>query len=63
MMRIGMMLLKLSCYIGRYNWLVLGIPVNYNFLYLFFGSGRVSVMMRLGVDVTEIRLCYIGHYN
>ena len=24
------------CYIGRYNWLVFGIPVNYNFLYLVF---------------------------
>ena len=64
MMRIGMVLLKLSH-------VILGVIICWYWVYLliisFFilssGSSEVSVMLRLGVYVTEIRVCYIGHYN
>ena len=64
MMRIGMMLLKLSH-------VILGIIIGWCWVYLliitfvilFSGSSGVSVMVRLGVDVTEIMVRYIGHYN
>ena len=64
MMRIGMMLLKLS-------YVILGVIIGWCWVYLlvitflifFYGSSGVSVMLRLGVDVTENIVCYIGHYN
>ena len=63
-MRIEMMLLKLS-------YVILGVIIGWCWVYLlvitffilFSGSSGVSVMLRLGVDVTEIMVCYIGHYN
>ena len=33
------------------------------FFILFSGSSGFSVMLSLGVDVTDNMVCYIGHYN
>ena len=33
------------------------------FFILFSDSSGVSVMLSLGVDVTENMVCFIGHYN
>ena len=59
--------MRLEKMVLRMYYVILSVIFGWYWLYLliilYSGSSEVSVMLRLGIDVTAIKLCYIGYYN